>query len=300
MKKFLIRILLFWGIFIGIYSIFIIRFIYLSNKVSFEIEPNKNILVLGDSQGQFCISDTIIGNTYNLCRWGEGYLPNYLKLKRVLNSPNQIDTLLLIFTPLKTDKNADKTDFSPETVNHTLGKYYPFFSKEEFKLFSFPYFMQGVLRSVTYTDISFQSFGSSGMLYGNHIETVIEKQNKKTPDKTFYGNKVELKYLNKILSLCADHNIQVILFSPPMYQADKFYDTSNFYKIYHKEYSHIPFCDMTEINFPDSCMADINHLNIHGARRISHEIKEIGLQNFVRKYPPSRQSIFTFPSATSQ
>ena len=107
MKKFLIRTSLFLGSFIGIYFIFIARFIYLSNKVSFEIEPDKNILVLGDSQGQFCISDTIVDNAYNLCRFGEGYLPNYLKLKRVLESPNHIDTLLLIFTPLKTDKNAD-------------------------------------------------------------------------------------------------------------------------------------------------------------------------------------------------
>ena len=112
MKKFLIRTSLFLGSFIGIYFIFIARFIYLSNKVSFEIEPDKNILVLGDSQGQFCISDTIVDNAYNLCRFGEGYLPNYLKLKRVLESPNHIDTLLLIFTPLKTDKNADKCDFS--------------------------------------------------------------------------------------------------------------------------------------------------------------------------------------------
>ena len=135
MKKFLIRTSLFLGSFIGIYFIFIARFIYLSNKVSFEIEPDKNILVLGDSQGQFCISDTIVDNAYNLCRFGEGYLPNYLKLKRVLESPNHIDTLLLIFTPLKTDKNADKCDFSQETVKHMLGKYYPFFSKEEIELF---------------------------------------------------------------------------------------------------------------------------------------------------------------------
>ena len=46
MKKFLIQTSLFLGSFIGIYFIFIARFIYLSNKVSFEIEPDKNILVL--------------------------------------------------------------------------------------------------------------------------------------------------------------------------------------------------------------------------------------------------------------
>lgn len=289
MKKFLIRSLLFLFTVVGIYSIFIIRFVYLSNKVSFEIEPDKNILVLGDSQGQFCISDTITGNTYNLCRFGEGYLPNYLKLKKVLNSPNQIDTLLLIFTPLKTDKNADKTDFSPETVKHTLGKYYPFFTKEEIKLFPIPYILQGVLRSVTYTDISFRSFGSSGMLYGNHIDTVIKKQAKKdNTNETVYGNKVELDYLDKIINLCNHHRIQVILFSPPIYQAEKFYDMDNFYEIYHQRYSNIPLCDMTEIAFPDSCMADINHLNIHGTRRISHEIKNLGLQNFISKYPPAQ------------
>lgn len=289
MKKFLIRSLLFLFTVVGIYSIFIIRFVYLSNKVSFEIEPDKNILVLGDSQGQFCISDTITGNTYNLCRYGEGYLPNYLKLKKVLNSPNQIDTLLLIFTPLKTDKNADKTDFTPETVKHILGKYYPFFTKEEIKLFSIPYILQGVLRSVTYTDISFHSFGSSGMLYGNHIDTVIKKRAQKdNTNETVYGNKVELDYLDKIINLCTRHHIQVILFSPPIYQAEKFYDMDNFYEIYHQRYSNIPLCDMTEIAFPDSCMADINHLNIHGARLISHEIKDFGLQNFISKYPPAR------------
>lgn len=288
MKKFLIRILLFSLTVIGIYSIFIVRFIYLSNKVSFEIGPTKNVLVLGDSQGQFCISDTITGNTYNLCRFGEGYLSNYLKLKQVLNYPNQIDTLLLIFTPFTTDKNSDSRDFSPETVNHILGKYYPFFTKEEIKLFSIPYMLQGVLRSITYTDISFHSFGSSGMLYGNHIDTVIKKQAQKDTNETIYGNKVELQYLDKIINLCDNHHIQVILFSPPIYQADRFYDMDNFYEIYHQRYSQIPLCDMTEIAFPDSCMADINHLNIHGARRISHEIKDLGLQNFISKYPPAR------------
>ncbi|WP_443648016.1 hypothetical protein, partial [Barnesiella intestinihominis] len=147
-----------------------------------------------------------------------------------------------------------------------------------------------VLRSVTYTDMSFESFGSSGMLFGNHIEKVIHDKNrdKKISTENFYGNRVELNYLDKILTLCKSHYIQVVLFSPPVYRADKFYDTENFYAIYHQKYSHLPFCDMTSVNFPDSCMADINHLNIHGSRRVSHEVKNMGLQNFINKYPPAR------------
>ena len=173
---------------------------------------------------------------------------------------------------------------------HMLGKYYPFFSKEEIELFPVYYLLQGVLRSVTYTDMSFESFGSSGMLFGNHIEKVIHDKNrdKKISTENFYGNRVELSYLDKILTLCKSHYIQVVLFSPPVYRADKFYDTENFYAIYHQKYSHLPFCDMTSVNFPDSCMADINHLNIHGSRRVSHEVKNMGLQNFINKYPPAR------------
>lgn len=64
-------------------------------------------------------------------------------------------------------------------------------------------------------------------------------------------------------------NIRLIFLNTPIYNAEKYLDTSYFYKVLNEKFPDIELWDYMKLDIPDSHREDINHLNEQGARVFS-------------------------------
>lgn len=62
---------------------------------NFFLSPNVKNLIIGDSHPGTLTNDMLNEETYNIAFGGDGLKENYLKLKYVLNQPNQVEHLFL-------------------------------------------------------------------------------------------------------------------------------------------------------------------------------------------------------------
>lgn len=103
-------------------------------------------------------------------------------------------------------------------------------------------------------------------------KSIVQFEKLRGTDSVFYGNKVELMYLDKIINLCAANDVKLILISTPIYHTDRFFDTGYFYRTLKEKYGEIEFWDYTDFELPDSYFADVHHLNKWGAEQFTRHL----------------------------
>ena len=82
-------------------------------------------------------------------------------------------------------------------------------------------------------------------------------------------------YLKKIIKFCEDNDMIIILLATPQHYKSKI-DTITSKQYHQQNFSEIPFYDLRNMQFPDSCFGDLNHLNYKGARIFSEYLdKEV-------------------------
>lgn len=244
---------------------------------SFKIDSCKNILVLGNSIGETSLNPAILSNYANYCQSSENYMLSYLKLKYILRDNQHIDTCLLIYS---LDADADELLYSDKKVKY----FYPLMGKEELSFYAGTRYLLTNLSIMQYiksycgnTQYIYQ-LGGYMYLERNKLQQDIEiRMTTSESKKVKYGNKLQIKYLDKISALCSAHNIELILFQPPVYNSEKYIDKQKEESLRNKFARGIKFIDYSNFALPDSCFGDITHLNHKGARALSSHIKEFGL-----------------------
>ncbi len=141
MKKFISNLLKILFVFGLIYSCIIVANYYHTKNTPLRIPPDKNILILGDSNTESAINDTILDNSINLSHSADPFFYSFLKLRKILPANNHIDTVLLSFSPHNLFKN-DWT-FNEKHIHSRFGQYYPLMTIEDIRFLS-----KGNLRAV--------------------------------------------------------------------------------------------------------------------------------------------------------
>ena len=90
---------------------------------------------------------------------------------------------------------------------------------------------------------------------------------------------LEIHYLDKILSLCNDKSIHVLLLNTPLAEAYRESIPSLYKKALsetivglNEKYKNFEYLDFSELSLADSCYSDNDHVNHYGANLVSGKL----------------------------
>ena len=280
MKKFICKILLFITI---IVTIILGQFLYLYYKNHDNVvKINTRNIIIGDSNTRWSMDDKIIKGYSNFSTGGETYLFAETKLN-ILTKHNKIDTLILSFSPHNIINNMWWNDGETPLDNRMPAFYYDFSFENHLDLLkNTPKSYMLALTTIGKSKIdNMQSykkaenhltrFGSYLPNPENETQHPIEPYKYKKPTIT----NIETKYLQKIIRLCKEKKIKLILIQPPknyLRKDYKNYDHKEFYNYYDQHLKDIDFLDFSKLELPPHAYWDMNHVDIVGAEYFSNFI----------------------------
>lgn len=285
MKKFFIRILSFC---LPLLLVFMVSSLLLkkivNSRIDYSLPKNCNSIILGHSQPESALNDSLILNTKNLCNGGEAYLYTYKKLQIVLEHNPQIKKVYLSFSNNQIEKRMDDWTYD----NTHLENY---FSKYNFKMSSPDYTkafknnfkgtinaeVKGIIsnaKSIVKNKKAFENNNFGGYLYLKRFKTdslinskFIKKFKKHQTDSISYYN---LFYLKEIVKLCNQENIKLFFFRTPIHSVMfSSLNEKHFQSIRKQYFSEIPFLDFHNFLLSNDEFGDFDHLNYKGAKKFS-------------------------------
>ena len=299
MRLFLRYISRFLIFFFTIFLFIVIGNYWLIKLTPINFPSKKNILVLGDSAPECAINDKIFKKSVNFSAPAESYYYSYLKLKKILETKQAVDTVLLSFSP---HNIFDNTWFASQSnIQHNFCRYYPFMSRNDFRflLESHPksviyslrpialQFLKNIFRRVLGDNVL--QIGGFTSLDLDRLEDALQslKAGKAIKDfrlpKDLYPTNVEIVYLNKILQLCNEKQVKLILINLPKrveLLRHKRYGMEEFQKVYNTEFSQLDYFDFSSFSMEDEMYADLLHLNKKGSSYFSNFLETSGWESF--------------------
>jgi hypothetical protein len=263
MKELLIKTLLFL-VLLFLFSFLLWEYCHTDEPI---VKIKEKVLILGDSHTEDAINDTIFTNSYNYSQGGDPFIYSYVKLVNI-TSASKIDTLLLSVSPVSIgagEQSLHKTNkllfrFPWEDLTF-LSQYNPLAIGHSFNIF----------------DIRINTNNVGGYVYMDRFNLQKNLEQWGTTKKTLdpcIPHDAQLLYLDKIIEYCKSKSIQLIFINTPMYHAERFYNMDNFYKLIEEKYNDVTFWDYGNYELPDSCYADVGHLNYIGAKKFSAMLQE--------------------------
>lgn len=284
MKKYLTNIFLFLFILVGVYAVLWAQYSYRMHKYSFELPKNKTVLVIGDSQTQADINDTICSNVQNVSLAHDGYFTIYKRLRLYVEANPQINTIVMALSPHTVSPVKDGFFHNFGYVEESVKHYLPFFDVQDWWLLLKNDAADVV--SALVTPISFymepsqeriNEMGSYQSADYSHLDEDIKKgATRLVPDsmEVDYGNAITLEYLHKIVDYCKEKHLKLIGINTPVLHGQKYFDMENYQKLITTEFKDVEIWDDMDMEIPDSCRRDVNHLNKWGAKMYSEKINE--------------------------
>jgi hypothetical protein len=220
-------------------------------------------------------------------------------LKKILETKQAVDTVLLSFSP---HNIFDNTWFASQSnIQHNFCRYYPFMSRNDFRflLESHPksviyslrpialQFLKNIFRRVLGDNVL--QIGGFTSLDLDRLEDALQslKDGKAIKDfrlpKDLYPTNVEIVYLNKILQLCNEKQVKLILINLPKrveLLRHKRYGMEEFQKLYNTEFSQLDYFDFSSMPMEDEMYADLLHLNKEGSSYFSKFLETSDWESF--------------------
>ena len=245
--------------------------------------------MLGDSNMQCAINDSIFSSGINKAASSDSYFYSYLKLKNYISTNPKIDTVFLSFAPHNVFDNGWL--LSDSHIYSRFRNYYYLMDWSDFK-FLLSKNPQAVITSIP--SIIEQTYQNSvqkingikiSRSYGGFInldrdilaDVKLKLINEeplpffKIPDN-FTLSKEEITYLDKIILCCNKNDIKLYLINLPK-RAELLnytkYGVNHFQSLYDEKYNKVDFLDFSTIELPDDNYGDFVHLNRKGSTTFS-------------------------------
>lgn len=252
-------------------------------ECSFAIPENKTILAIGDSQTQADIDDVVLENVKNISLAHDGYFSMYRRMRLYLEANPQIDTVIVAVSPHTLSPIKDDFFHNFGYVDETVKHYIPFLNIKEWWLLlaNDP---ADVLSSLV-TPVTYYMSPSQGRInemgyyesadYSHLEEDIKSGASRLVPDscESNYGNAITVSYLKEMVDYCREKQVKIIGLNTPVYHGEKYFDMDNYYNLLSNDFRGLEVWDYMDIEFPDSCRRDVNHLNKYGAKIFSNILK---------------------------
>ncbi|SFD07753.1 hypothetical protein [Algibacter pectinivorans] len=288
MKYFLKRILSFLLIpFLFLLIISIAALVFLPKSEYYKIDPAIKNLYVGDSHIQYAIVDSLLVESQNIAVEAETFYFSYFRLKKILESENNIEKVYLglgyhSLSSINDDFVYGKSSFS------TAPKYFYLlpFSEQKKVLYSnyksnhLHNYFKILIKSSFRPLVNNSKFGG----YSNYFYSTASK--KRIMDKRinyhFYKDKLvngysnlNLFYLEEIINLSKKYKFDLVIINTPL---DPYYKEKIPKKFINKydeiiNKFNLKLIDFYNLRFDESCfIPDGDHLSVNGAIKMTKEL----------------------------
>ncbi len=288
MNTFIYRTTIFFtlGFFIVTAYHYAIYRLILCDENYYRINNDTFTVILGDSHTETSINDTQLSSIQNYSYKGESIFLNYYKLKQLLAINPQIKNVILSFSYHSLNK------FQDEKLQLLLYDYYWLLDAEGLQSARLSLDnlnivlkdMNGRLYQWLISNIKQKSYHLfTGGYRKLDVNNLSDKSSRKRILKHYFKNDEEstqeysalqTKYLNKIIQLCVDKGIKLILINTPLHQSyyssiPLQFKTKYYSRIEHLKNDHPNF--ITHYDFKNTITADKyfhdgDHLNGEGGK----------------------------------
>lgn len=286
MKRFLTRLVYFLLPFlIGV----VLVDVFLKNQMltpsKFKLKEGISAIIIGHSQTECGLNDSLISNTQNLSFGGEAYIYNYHKLKKLVEVNPQLQKVYVSFSNNQVGANISKWVYGDEKLTHYFPKYNYLMEVEDYtaiaeenpkgilisEVKSIVNNAKSVLKreKTVFKDRNWGGYLSlnkqklDSLIKANHI-VKLKKEISKTESQ------INLYYLDKIVAFCKEKQLKLVFVRTPMHPS--LFAVQNealFQRIRKAKYNDIPFLDFHNFKLDNNEFADFDHLNKDGAIRLS-------------------------------
>jgi hypothetical protein len=285
MKKLVLKITVFTSIILAI-LIFGILSLYtiIDQGDYYKLNKKYDNLIFGHSHTECAFNDKIIANTLNVSNSGESMFYNYFKVKKIIEN-NKVKNIFISFTNNYIEYASDTTEIWKEKyLNKWYSKYGAYMQYKDFLLLlkNNP---KGTLNAQSLAAKKYLTFlikrkksiiedlswGKYKYLNRNKLDSILKNQNVKNEKLTnFKYSKYNLEYLDKILKICRENEINVYLVRSPVHHAwgalgNEYY----FKKLINERYKKYEFLDFKDFPLDNNSYGDLSHLNHFGASKFS-------------------------------
>lgn len=286
MKRFLTRLVYFLLPFlIGVVIIDVILKNQMRTPSKFKLKEGISAIIIGHSQTECGLNDSLIPHTQNLSFGGEAYIYNYHKLKKLVEVNPQLQKVYVSFSNNQVGANISKWVYGDEKLTHYFPKYNYLMEVEDYtaiakanpkgilisEVKSIVNNAKSVLKREK-TVLNDRNWGGYLSLNKQKLDSLIKVNHlaklKKEISKT--ESQINLYYLDKIVTLCKEKRIKVVFVRTPMHPL--LFAVQNevlFQRIRKAKYNDIPFLDFHNFKLNNNEFADFDHLNKDGAIRLS-------------------------------
>lgn len=287
MNKFVKRTFLYLSIpFVLTILVFFIFNLVVKNKLSdYRFDENISCLYIGDSHIACTVNDSLLDSAKNVSKYSESYCYSYYKLKLFLpNNPN-INKVVLGMSYHNLSNNYD--DFIDGKAFKFL---YPDFSyllpftlqlkMIAARLSDLPSYFKLMLKNGTDQLSMNQNYSFEGGYLNkfSKMSAAIPNMDKEIEYQYFYNNKLRqfsksnLNYLDSIIILCKQQNVDLILFSTPIHS----YYKSKIPQKYSTKFNDListkklRLLDFSELPLNDTCFTpEGHHLTAFGSLQVT-------------------------------
>ena len=284
MKQFVSRLVVFSFLLLGtIVALVFSAVFYCRANFDYTIAKDKNVLVLGDSQPECAVDDSLYKNAFNLSSGGVSYFYCFVKLRGVLAHNPHIDTVVLGYS----------YDNLAKGHRFTGSKYLSGKMRNRFFLFQLEDYLD--LLSANPTEVLVNTpqiivhsvkiahrkrYLGLGKYHKNNISNLIVPATQGEKVRLPYS-KYEMKYLEKIYQFCESNGVQLVLLTLPIHPYQL--EMQSVYREAHCNFATTRMPNALLVNHAsfkmgDHCYGDMTHLNVEGARIYSKYLNQHGLK----------------------
>ena len=280
MKAFFKKTCTFLSLFI--FFVVVLPFVIVRNYSNFKINPEKTIIVVGHSHSACAYNDAILDSVLNISANAEGYIYNYLKIKKIIEQNKQIRTVLIEFSNNSVDINADRNTQDKEKPLLKFPVYAPFMDLNDFKFIiqNYPNAFLNKLSNCFKNNLKvlFDGLDYSSKVGGfksyPHSKVNFLLSDSNNINHTLFSEqeiaKLNLSYLDSLINLCKKEYVTPVLIRSPLHEKYPGYNNEElFKKLLDDNYRNLKFIDFSKYPVQDSELFDLSHLNINGSTSFS-------------------------------
>lgn len=297
--KFIRRVIIFSALFTGLLTSLILIVGYLLGSASFRLPEGRRTLILGDSQMEYALNDSILTGAVNLAQGGEAYLYAYGKARRFIAEDPDLDTIWVSYNLNSLERRQRILTRSTRYSRYKIPYNFFLFGMKEASLFidqgsayetiaRTPWLRRNYVKKLLKRKTTFRDLSFGGYTHSDRNKLAVDVAYKDSllkagavPDPGFGDAPDQVEYLLRLVDLCHEKGIVCILVNTPVHPIIKAHaDTAAYYRFWRERMPNVPLWDHASWAIPDSCYGDATHLNQHGARLYSGYLNTLRSQGW--------------------
>lgn len=301
MRKFLIRTGVFFFIVGCLAGLFWLVNESLFDKINHKLPDEIDTIVCGASISRNALNDSILPGTQNISIAGRSCLDFYLISKRVKRENPHLRRIITDFSVQGLSGYRDYLFYAPRFAGNSFSRIYPLAKYSDLNAYPLNYkkYFKVLLHEKFTPNTEYWKMFWSGTTDTREEIPYIGKYTDRLEndlsdsllhmgiERYFYfkgkpmpQSKIDLQFLDSLIFWTEKVGVELIIFSgpthpsakkllPPMYIA-KYFEKMNYFE----SFDHVEVLDFIQYPMPDSCFANHNHLNYHGAKIISEVVRD--------------------------